>query len=98
KVNEDVVFYKAKGCSVCKNTGYKGRIAVMEVLEMNDEIRELILNKASEAEIRKAALAKGMIPLRQNALAKVIRGKTTLEELARIAGTTDSHDEKENKD
>ena len=98
KVNEDAVFYKAKGCSVCKNTGYKGRIAVMEALEIDDEIRELILRKASEAEIRKAALAKGMIPLRQNALAKVIRGKTTLEELARIAGTTDSHDEKENKD
>jgi len=98
KVNEDVVFYKAKGCSVCKDTGYRGRVAVMEALEIDDDIRALILRKASEAEIRKVALAKGMIPLRQNALAKVIRGKTTLQELARTVGPLDSHDEKENKD
>lgn len=87
KVDKETVFYKAKGCSACKKTRYKGRMAVMEALEIDDDIRSLILNKASEAEIRKVALAKGMVPLRENALAKVVRGDSTLEELRRIAGT-----------
>jgi len=84
---EDIIFYKAKGCSLCNNTGYKGRIAAMEALEINDEIRELILKKASDVEIKKAAISTGMIPLRENALTKVLRGETTLEELARVTGT-----------
>ena len=87
KVDKETVFYKAKGCSACKKTRYKGRMAVMEALEIDDDIRSLILNKASEAEIRKVAWAKGMVPLRENALAKVVRGDSTLEELRRIAGT-----------
>lgn len=87
KVDKETVFYKAKGCSACKKTRYKGRMAVMEALEIDDDVRSLILNKASEAEIRKVALAKGMVPLRENALAKVVRGDSTLEELRRIAGT-----------
>lgn len=87
KVDKETVFYKAKGCSACKKTRYKGRMAVMEALEIDDDIRSLILNKDSEAEIRKVALAKGMVPLRENALAKVVRGDSTLEELRRIAGT-----------
>ncbi len=84
---KDGIFYKAKGCSLCNNSGYRGRMAVMEALEIDDEIRELIARKASDIEIKKGALAKGMVPLRENALAKVIKGKTTLEELARISGT-----------
>ena len=60
---------------------------VMEALEVDDEIRELIIQRASETEIRKVALANGMVPLRENALTKVIRGESTLEELARIVGT-----------
>jgi len=87
KVDKETIFYKAKGCSACKKTRYKGRMAVMEALEIDDDIRSLILNKASEAEIRKVAWAKGMVPLRENALAKVVRGESTLEELRRIAGT-----------
>ncbi len=83
---EDIIFYKAKGCSLCNNTGYKGRIAAMEAVEINDEIRELILKKASDVEIKKTAISIGMIPLRENALAKVLRGKTTIEELARVTG------------
>ncbi len=87
EVDKDLVFYKAKGCRLCNNTGYRGRMAVMEALEIDDDIRELILRKAPAVEIRKTALSNGMIPLRKNALAKVIRGETTLEELARVAGT-----------
>lgn len=87
KTSKNTIFYKAKGCSLCNNTGYRERIAVMEALEINDEIRELILRKASDAEIKKAAISNGMVPLRENALTKVLRGETTLEELARVAGT-----------
>jgi len=87
KVDKEAVFYKAKACPACKKTGYRGRMAVMEALEIDDDVRQLILNKASEAEIKKVALAKGMVPLRENALAKVVRGDSTLEELRRIAGT-----------
>jgi len=80
------VFYKSKGCPLCNNTGYRGRVAVMEALEIDDDIRELIIGKVSGLEIKKVALAKGMIPLRENALAKVIKGETTLEDLARVSG------------
>ena len=87
KVEKGTVFYKAKGCSLCNKTGYRGRVAVMEALEVDDDIQELILRKAPDVEIRKVAISNGMIPLRENALRKVIRGHTTLEELARVAGT-----------
>ncbi len=86
KVEKGAVFYKAKGCSICNKTGYRGRMAVMEALEINDDIRELIIRKAPDVEIRKVAISNGMIPLKENALKKVIRGDSTLEELARVAG------------
>ncbi|TES84441.1 type II secretion system protein GspE [Candidatus Aerophobetes bacterium] len=87
KVEKGAVFCKAKGCNTCKKTGYRGRMAVMEALELDDGIRELILRKAPDVEIRKVAVSNGMIPLKENALKKVIRGDTTLEDLARVAGT-----------
>jgi len=88
QVDNNLVLYKAKGCRICNNTGYRGRMAVMEALEVNDDIKELILRKVPELKIKKTAISNGMIPLRKNALTKVIRGDTTLEELARVAGTT----------
>lgn len=87
KVKKGAVFCKAKGCNTCNKTGYRGRMAVMEALELDDAVRELILRKAPDIEIRKVALSNGMIPLKENALKKVIRGDTTLEDLARVAGT-----------
>ncbi len=78
--------FKAQGCSICNNTGYTGRMAVMEALEIDNDIRELILGKASSNKIREVAIAKGMVPLKENALAKVLRGETTLEEFARLTG------------
>jgi type II secretory ATPase GspE/PulE/Tfp pilus assembly ATPase PilB-like protein len=87
KVDDNLIFYKARGCAHCNNTGYRGRVAVMEALEVDDDIKELIIKRASEVEIRKAALANRMVPLRENALTKVIKGISTLEELARVTGT-----------
>ena len=83
---KDLTFYRAKGCDACNNTGYRGRMAVMEALEVDDDIRELIIKRAPEIEIRKVAIEKGMVPLRKNALAKVLKGESTVEELGRITG------------
>lgn len=83
---KDLTFYRAKGCDACNNTGYRGRMAVMEALEVDDDIRELIIKRAPEIEIRKVAIEKGMVPLRRNALAKVLKGESTVEELGRITG------------
>ena len=75
--------YKGKGCSTCNNTGYKGRIGLYEVMEVNDDIRELILIGASSLELRKKAIEDGMITLRESGLQKVRAGITTLEEVVR---------------
>jgi type IV pilus assembly protein PilB len=75
--------YKGKGCATCNNTGYKGRIGLYEVMEVNDEIRELILIGASSLELRKKAIEDGMITLRESGLQKIRAGLTTLEEVVR---------------
>ena len=82
----DVVFYRAKGCSACNDSGYRGRMAVMEALEIDDNIKELITKRASDIEIKKLALEQGMVPLKENAIAKVVKGESTVEEMARIIG------------
>ncbi len=78
-----VKIYKGRGCSNCNNTGYRGRIGLFEVLEVDDDIRELILSGASALEIRRLALEKGMISLRRSGLIKVMNGVTTIEEVLR---------------
>jgi type IV pilus assembly protein PilB len=75
--------YKGNGCASCNNTGYKGRIGLYEVMEVNDEIRELILIGASSLELRKKAIEDGMITLRESGLQKIRAGLTTLEEVVR---------------
>jgi type IV pilus assembly protein PilB len=74
---------KGKGCGVCNNTGYKGRCGLYEVMEVDDEIRELVLVGASAVELKKKAIERGMITLRRSGLIKVAAGMTTLEEVAR---------------
>ncbi|HEX9119265.1 MAG TPA: type IV-A pilus assembly ATPase PilB [Terriglobales bacterium] len=74
---------KGKGCGVCNNTGYKGRCGLYEVMEIDDEIRELILVGASAVELKKKAVERGMITLRRSGLIKAMAGATTLEEVAR---------------
>jgi len=87
RADDNLIFYKARGCAHCNDTGYRGRVAVMEALEVDDDLKELIIKRAPEVEIKKVALANGMVPLRENALTKVIKGISTLEELARVVGT-----------
>jgi type IV pilus assembly protein PilB len=79
-----VQLFKGKGCQVCSFTGMKGRVAIYEVMPINEQIREMILRNAPNAEIREAALTVGMKTLRQNALQKVLDGVTTIEEVLRV--------------
>ncbi len=75
-----IKIYKGKGCESCNNTGYKGRIAIYEVLQVTPRIRELILKNGSSDQIKKAAIKEGMKTLRMSALTKVAQGLTTLSE------------------
>ena len=76
--------YKGAGCSRCQGTGYRGRIAVFEMLEMNNQIRELAFARAPASELRKAAVATGMKTLLQDGRVKVFRGVTTPAEVSRV--------------
>jgi type IV pilus assembly protein PilB len=75
--------YHGKGCSTCNKGGYKGRTGLYEVMEINDELRELILVGASALELKKKAIEQGMITLRRSGLIKVALGLTTMEEVLR---------------
>jgi type IV pilus assembly protein PilB len=75
--------YHGKGCSTCNKGGYKGRTGLYEVMEINDELRELILVGASALELKKKAIEQGMITLRRSGLIKVALGMTTMEEVLR---------------
>jgi type IV pilus assembly protein PilB len=78
-----VKIFKGRGCATCNNTGYKGRAGLYEVMEVDDEIRELILIGASAVELKKKAMERGMMTLRRSGLTKIADGVTTLEEVAR---------------
>jgi type IV pilus assembly protein PilB len=75
--------YHGKGCTTCGKRGYKGRTGLYEVMEINDELRELILVGASALELKKKAIEQGMITLRRSGLTKVALGQTTMEEVLR---------------
>jgi type IV pilus assembly protein PilB len=75
--------YHGKGCNTCSKGGYKGRTGLYEVMEINDELRELILVGASALELKKKAIEQGMITLRRSGLIKVAAGMTTMEEVLR---------------
>ncbi len=74
---------KGRGCDKCNGKGYKGRTGLYEVMEVDDELRELILVGASALELKKKAMENGMITLRRSGLIKVKTGVTTMEEVAR---------------
>lgn len=79
--------YKGAGCSQCQGTGYRGRIAIFEMVEMNNELRELAFTKAPTGDLRKAAQASGMRTLRDDGKAKIFKGITTPDEIVRITQT-----------
>jgi type IV pilus assembly protein PilB len=80
----DFAFYEGEGCIECAGTGYKGRTAIHELLDLTDRIREMILEKKPTSEVRRAAREEGMRFLRESALDRVRRGLTTLKEINKV--------------
>jgi type IV pilus assembly protein PilB len=80
----DRVFYTTVGCEICNHTGYRGRTAIHELLDMSDSIREAIIDRKPGSEVRRLATAEGLGTLRQSALRLVFGGQTTLHEINRV--------------
>ena len=79
----NIQLYKGRGCDACNQRGYKGRVALFEVMRVTEDMRELILSGASAVELRRKSLEEGMIGLRQSGLQKIRDGVTTIEEVVR---------------
>ena len=76
--------FKPHGCSSCFNTGYSGRQAIFEILDLDDDLRSLILSTSDATQIRETAINKGMITLRQDGMTKVLKGITSIREVMRV--------------
>ena len=85
--NGKVLLSRGRGCDICAKTGYKGRMGIHEILEINDVIRGLIIEKAHVSRIKEAGRKNGMITLRESALRKLFIGATTVEEVMRVTGS-----------
>ncbi|WP_298942922.1 GspE/PulE family protein [uncultured Microbacterium sp.] len=79
------VLYRAVGCSACSGTGYRGRVALHEVMEVTESLEQMVVGHATGTELRQSALADGMIPLREDGFSKVSEGITTIEEVLRVS-------------
>jgi type IV pilus assembly protein PilB len=78
------IWYEGAGCDHCSGTGYRGRAAIIEYLDVSSEIRQMIIDRKPAKELQAAALKEGMLTLRQSALSKVFSGETTLKEINRV--------------
>jgi type IV pilus assembly protein PilB len=85
--NGKIILSRGRGCEVCAKTGYKGRMGIHEILEVNDVIRGLIIEKVHVSKIKDAARKNGMITLRESAIRKLFAGMTTVEEVIRVTGS-----------
>jgi general secretion pathway protein E len=84
----DIVLYAPGGCDSCAQTGFVGRVAIMEVMPMTDGVRSLVMRHATSGEIQKQAVAEGMLTMYEHGLRKVLAGITTLEEVLRVTRET----------
>jgi len=84
-LNKSQKIYHGVGCRVCNNTGYKGRTAIFEMLNVTKELKTLIANSASDVEMRKVAKDQGLVTLRQAAINKLLEGRTTVEEVFNVS-------------
>jgi type IV pilus assembly protein PilB len=84
ELHRDHPYHDAAGCKECNHTGFRGRKAITEFLDLSDRVREMILEKRPSSELRKAAISEGMTTLRQSALEKVFAGDTTFKEINRV--------------
>ena len=79
-----VTLYHGKGCEACRNTGYRGRVGLIEVLILTPKIKSLILESSQEYRIRDQARLEGMRTLRENGIALALEGITTIDEIVRV--------------
>ena len=77
--------FRGKGCPQCGGSGFKGRLAVFELFEVDDQIRGMVMERRDAAAMRRAAIAKGMMTMFQDGVAKALLGESTLEEVFRVA-------------
>jgi general secretion pathway protein E len=78
------MFYRPRGCPACFHTGYRGRVCIMEMLLIDDQLKTLILQTSDSNRIRSAAMEQKMISLRQDGIEKIFKGITSIEEVIRI--------------
>ena len=79
-----VTLYRGRGCTNCHNSGYRGRTGIYEILEIDERIRQLVSQGASDSQIRQAAIENGMRSIGEDGLRKVLEGRTTMEEVTRV--------------
>ncbi len=87
-IKDQVQLYEPVGCPACSNTGFKGRVSVIEIVKMDDELDELIANRATSRELLKKALANGFMPMVDDGIRRILNGETTIEELSRVVDLT----------
>jgi len=85
----ETVIYRAQGCDHCNHFGYRGRIAITELLKVDHDMDDLIARRASRREIFELAMSKGFRPIAEDGLRRVLDGSTTLDEVARVVDLTD---------
>ena len=83
--SNEITLYKGEGCPYCKDTGYKGRIAIFELMLISENIRDLISKNVTTGKLREAAISEGMCQLRSDGIKKVCEGITTIDEVLRVA-------------
>ena len=83
--NNEITLYKGEGCPYCKDTGYKGRVAIFELMVITENIREMIIKNVSTGKLREAAVKEGMCLLKIDGIKKVCEGVTTIDEVLRVA-------------
>ncbi len=87
--DQDITLYRAAGCEACSHQGYKGRVALMELLKLDYDLDDLISHRASAREIREAAFSKGFRPLAMDGIRRILQGTTSLAEVSRVVDLTD---------
>jgi type IV pilus assembly protein PilB len=85
KEGKKLMIPKIVGCEKCNNTGYMGRVAIYEVMPINEKLSKLIIEKATASQLQSTAMEDGMLSMKQDGYAKVLEGITTMEEVVRVA-------------
>ena len=84
KLDGQIMLYRGEGCEACGGTGYRGRTGIFELMVMNDELRHMVVEKRASGDLRRKAIEYGMVTLREDGLAKVLKGVTTIDEVVRV--------------